>query len=273
MKTISIIGLGWLGIQLAEKLSQSGFKVVGTTTTEGKLSQLLQTVDQVKIFDIEHPDSLNQQDESLVFGADLIILTIPPSKIENYGEKMIELVKNIKQRNPKVQMIYTGSSSVYGDEVGEVDEQTPLNPQSSNAKKIAELEEYFQKLNHDGIAVLRLGGLVGPGRHPVKYLIGRSNVKGKNKAVNLIHSADIAEVVLKICKGEYPPGVYNLCCPEHPLKSDYYIELAKRLNQIPPNFNKFDNQLGKIVICKKLSQQNYQFIYSSPFQFPLTDEI
>lgn len=40
MKTISIIGLGWLGKPLAEKLQQKGFTVKGSTTDSTKLETL-----------------------------------------------------------------------------------------------------------------------------------------------------------------------------------------------------------------------------------------
>lgn len=268
MKRISIIGLGWLGFQLAEKLTENNFEVRGTTTTEEKIPALSKVAQKVEIMKLDEL-TVYKNSWPLFLDASIFILTIPPSKIENYATKMVDLLKLIRDRNPKAKVIYTGSSSVYGNAVGEVDEHSPIQPQSPNAKKIAGLEHYFQTLQDEEIAVLRLGGLVGPGRHPVKYLIGKSNIKGKNKGVNLIHSADIAEVVLRICKGEYPSGIYNLCCPEHPLKSDYYKQIAKKMNCSPPSFDKFDNQSGKLLICKKLKQLNYQFIYASPFQFPL----
>jgi nucleoside-diphosphate-sugar epimerase len=40
MKTISILGCGWLGIPLAETLIQKGFSIKGSTTSANKLSVL-----------------------------------------------------------------------------------------------------------------------------------------------------------------------------------------------------------------------------------------
>ena len=40
MKTISLLGCGWLGLPLAKQLIEKGYTVKGTTTTEDRMSVL-----------------------------------------------------------------------------------------------------------------------------------------------------------------------------------------------------------------------------------------
>lgn len=260
--------MGWLGLQLGNRLKKEGFEVYGTVSSLEKKVHLEKEFPKLEVFQLNQIEKNNFKNAAFLI-ADFVFLTIPPSASDQYVAQMQHLVAKVIEANSKVKILYTSSSSVYGEDEREVNEVASINPQSSNAQKIVAVENFIRENLDENQVILRLAGLVGPNRHPVNYLIDRKNVKGQNKQVNLVHSEDIVNIVMKICKGEYPLGIYNICSPEHPTKSDYYTEFAKRINKNPPEFNKFDNDKGKVLICSRLEDLNYEFVFTSPYEFPI----
>jgi len=72
------------------------------------------------------------------------------------------------------QLIYTGSYAVYGDREGAwVDEASPVAPANPNGQILCETEQVLLSASSDdmSVCILRLGGIYGPRRELVKYLV------------------------------------------------------------------------------------------------------
>ena len=77
--------------------------------------------------------------------------------------------------------------------------------------------------------------------------------------VNLIHRKDIINA-LTILLENPRPGIFNLCYPAHPTKSDYYSEISRELFQTQLEFDLQGS--GKMINGSKFAstfKYEYQF--------------
>lgn len=269
MKNVSIIGLGWLGKQIANNLDRQGFIIKGTTRTQEKKEDLLENGWEAYQLNIANIANINADQKDL-FSSSVIILTIPPSTLkENYAEAMKALLQHIREVNPNARIFYTSSTSVYGsfEKFMPIDENSPTKPKRINAIEIVKVEKLIAAY-FENYCILRLGGLVGENRNPANYMSNRKNVSKRAAVVNLIHADDICEFIsFAISKVELPK-IINLVSPEHPQKMDYYIMAVNNLGLIPPKFDQEDNRLDKKVDSLFLQQLSFKFKYPSPEQYP-----
>lgn len=100
-------------------------------------------------------------------------------------------------------IIFTSSTSVYGDIDGMAKENTERRPVTASGRVLKELEDWLHNLPGTQVDILRLAGLVGPGRHPGRFFAGKSAPDGQH-GVNLVHLEDVIgaiELLLQAPKG------------------------------------------------------------------------
>ncbi|CND93464.1 SDR family oxidoreductase [Yersinia nurmii] len=275
MKKVAIIGLGWLGMPLAQSLLRRGIQVVGSKTTPDG-------VDAARMSGIEcyqlvlTPELICDPDDlPHLFDADALVVTLPASRTAEGGENYFLAVQQVVDSAlvygvPRI--IFTSSTSVYGDTVGKVKEDSPLNPVSVAGKTLVELEQWLHRLPHTSVDILRLAGLVGNERHPGRFLAGKTGVKGGSQGVNLVHQDDVIaaiELLLKLPKGGH---IYNLCAPKHPVKKDFYPEFARGLQLTPPEFApEEEEQPSRLVDGSRIcSELGFEYTYPDPERMPVS---
>ena len=260
MKKVCIVGMGWLGKELAVELEKNKFSVTGTTSTVSKIDGLKQLSSNVELFELGGPKNFIEGE------FDFIIYTIPPSSNSDYANLSCELIANMHKINPNAAWIYTSSTSVYGYTERTVTEEIEVQPESESAKKIVEVEHCLQD-NMSSSAILRLGGFVGGERHPVKYLAGKSNVSKPFAVVNLLHREDAVNAILFLTRN-FQPGIYNLCSEDHPQKKEFFSGIAARNNLLVIGFDEDDFTKDKVVTCNAMKKIGFEFKYTSPYDFP-----
>lgn len=259
MRRICIVGLGWLGEQLAVELKRLGYYTLGTTTSQDKVYGLKKKVDQLMVFNLTDIAC----NELVQF--DVLIYTVPPSAAENYSSLSRAFFVKVLKANPKVQIIYTSSTSVYGNEERLVNEQSTIAPNSTSARIIAKVENIIQQL-FSHYTIIRFGGLVGGKRHPVKFLSGKEGVSKPLVPINLLHRED-AILAIAFLLRENAHGIYNLCSEHHPLKNLFYNTVAKQFGLSAIEFVKSDNTRDKVVTCNAIKNRGFEFKYTSPYDF------
>ena len=260
MKRICIVGMGWLGKELGVKLKNLGHYVTGTTTSISKVDDLGEMVDEVKVL------KLSDYNVSFLQGCDILIYTIPPSSSDKYSKLSCMFFHEALEINPNITIIYTSSTSVYGNEDRQINEKSLINPSSDSAKKISEVELCIQR-NFNEWAIFRLGGLVGGKRHPVKYLAGRSGVSKPLAPVNLLHREDAVQAISHVLSS-FKSGIYNLCSENHPPKKTFYNAIVKQNQMKAIEFDKNDISKDKVVTCSAIKESGFEFKYTSPYDFP-----
>ena len=113
--------------------------------------------------------------------------------------------------------------------------------------------------------IVRLAGLIGPGRMPGNFLAGKQNVPGGDQPVNLIHLDDAVGILSAICLRNIRNEIFNAVAEEHPLRRDYYAAAAAALGLPPPRFAADGGPPGKIVSGRKVrARLAYVFQHPDP---------
>lgn len=261
VKTISILGCGWLGLPLAESLVKDNFRVKGSTTTESKLDALNSSGIEPYLID---SGNLNTEAYKHFLKSDvLVVATNPQSKtILNI------LAEDIAKSSIK-NTIFVSSTAVYpslNTKVREEDADYIKSPHSGRVMKA--LEDVFCNKKGFDTTVIRFGGLFGPGRVPGKFMAGFKGLSGGDNPVNMIHLDDCVGVLKTIIEKDIWGEVFNACSPVHPTRKEFYVAAAQKAGVDPPKFtgnNDAKNARFKLVESSKLIiQTGYQFKYPDP---------
>jgi nucleoside-diphosphate-sugar epimerase len=190
---------------------------------------------------------------------------IPPGLRKNTGAdyvlKMTHLLKAIKESSVS-KIILVSSTSVYDDSQGNVTEMDEPKPETIAGKQLRQVEELFINSKELQTTIVRFGGLIGGSRQPAKYLAGRKDLADGNASVNLIHRNDCINILIEILKQDAFGKVFNAVNPDHPKKSDYYIQKTKELGLEPPTFAEADSN----GIFKKVDSENLKAILKYSFK-------
>jgi len=268
MKTISILGCGWLGLPLAQHLIKSGYKVKGSTRTKKDIA-VLESKGILPSLLILDP-KIHGSDLNVFFDSDILIINFPPERrddIVQYHElQAVSLIDSVKRSSIK-KIIFISSTSVYPDLNREVTEDEILEPSKPSGKALLKFESLLKNSAEFKTTVLRFAGLIGYDRKPGRFLAGKKEVLNGQAPVNLIHRDDCINIIHQTIQKNIWGETFNACMDLHPTRKEYYINAANKLGLTPPTFLKTDDYSYKIVSNKKLKQQfNYIYKYSDPFE-------
>lgn len=253
--TIAIVGCGWLGIPLAERLIAGGFAVKGSTTSEKKLALLQSKGIDPYLISLE-TDEVQGDIGAFLSGCDILVIDIPPRF--HFARKIAALVPKIEQSGIK-KVLHISSVSVYDHEDLTLTETVVPNPKTEKAQQLFQAENLLRNPNFS-TTIVRFGGLIGGSRHPVHYLAAQTDLENPDAPVNLIHLQDCIGIIGKIIEKNIWGETFNAASPEHPTREDYYIRKAKEFKLVPPQFSHQKPSEGKIIDPSKLIRQlDYQF--------------
>lgn len=274
MKKVAIIGLGWLGMPLALSLVARGFQVLGSKTTPDGVEAA--RMSGIESYPLQLQPQMVCDSEALdaLFSVDALIITLPARRSgdgENFYFQAVQQVVDTALAKGVPRIIFTSSTSVYGEGEGVVNESSPLRPVTHSGRVLKELESWLHSLPGTEVDIIRLAGLVGPDRHPGRFMANKTQVANGQSGVNLVHLDDVIEAISLLLRTPKGGHIYNLCAPEHPLRAIFYPQMAKQLGLTPPQFsNEQSTGSGKLVdgslICRELGMV-YQ--YPDPLYMPL----
>ena len=261
MKQISLLGCGWLGFPLAEKLITNGYRVNGSTTTQQKI-QVLQNAD-INPFLITLNESESDISEFLQ-GSEILIIDIPPKLRrdgnENYIKKISSILKSVESSEIKY-VLFISSTAVYADDSEIITEFTIPNPQTESGKQILAVEKMLFENSHFQTTTLRFGGLIGADRHPGRYLSGRE-LSEPNAPINLIQREDCIGIIEAIIEQNSWNETYNAAYPDHPTRKDYYTKKASEFNIEHPIIVGYSS-VGKEISSQKISDK-LRYTFTTP---------
>jgi len=235
-KSCLIVGCGYVGFPLAQRLQEAGWKVAGVVRSEESRQRLNQAGIDAYAGDIGSPDFL----ERLPLDWDHCVYC--PSTggrgLEGYQHiHQMALQCVLEKIGRGTRFHYTSSTSVYGQQEGEwVDETSVLEPAAPTAQILVEAEK--RVVQHGG-TVLRLGGIYGPGRGVLLSRLedGRAMIPRQDpKWLNLIHLDDIVSALQHSLEGKLGTGqIYNVIDDEPASYRDIYTWLCDKLGwELPP---------------------------------------
>jgi nucleoside-diphosphate-sugar epimerase len=218
---------------LASHFIAAGHPVKGSTTSPGKLTQLEAKGIEPWLLDVSDFSSW----PAGFFGSATLIVNIPPSKGggSDYPVNMGD-VAQAAARHGISNLIFISSTSVYPCQEGITEEQLLPRPDKISGEILLQAEARV-RAEFPGAVIIRFGGLMGPGKHPGRFLSGRTGLGGSMVPVNFIALEDciglISAVVNKGVRGE----LFNGVSPDHPLREIFFTAGARALELPVPVFD------------------------------------
>lgn len=250
IKTISILGSGWLGLPLAEHFITQDYKVHSSTRSIERLPELKRIKAQDFIVDID-----NLGDISQFLQAEFLIINITCKNLNSFAQ----LIKQIEQSMIK-KVLLVSSTSVYANLNTVVTEDQGSELENNS---LWQIEQLFRHNAHFATTVVRFSGLVGYNRHPGRFFRLGKVVEQSDAPVNLIHRDDCIGIINAIIEQDVWGEVFNGCAATHPSKREFYTHARTLLNLPAPEFAKTSELAYKIVSHAKVQQVlNYQFAHS-----------
>ncbi|MDQ0594692.1 nucleoside-diphosphate-sugar epimerase [Chryseobacterium ginsenosidimutans] len=252
MEKLGIIGCGWLGSHIAERLSDR-YEIFVTTTSQSKVEDFNSRGYHTTL--VSFPDEISETMVEWEVGSQLdsIIITVPFSGIRGMQVSMKERQENMLKflGDYSGQLFLMSSTGVYPQDEKEFteDDQPVKNVDSENF-----ILNKFPQTN-----ILRLAGLMGDQR-----LLKNYNISNLDMLVNHIHYADICSVVEKMLENQSQSKVYNVVAPINPNKEEV-INAQKDLPYVGER-----TTIGRTISPAKLiSELNFEFQYPDPRYFHL----
>ncbi len=233
----TMIGCGDIGFRIAKELIKQGKQVQATIHYEegAVVPQAAGIKTVIANFDYQEdvPDfSLHGQK---------VFYTMPPQGGGSSDYRMLNFCRKLSPDNCPDRIVYLSTSGVYGD-CGEdlVTEETPVNPQTSRAKRRVsaenQLREQAEKLGFE-LIILRVTGIYGPGRLPISQLKKGHEVLRPEDAprTNRIHSVDLVRICLAAMEKGEDGDIFNVCDGDESSMSDYFKSVARLYDLPQPN--------------------------------------
>lgn len=255
-KKIVILGCGWLGKLTGEALIKDGFQVFGSYRSENSKRD----IEKLKIEPI-HLDlqDISQYSMKFIGDVDYALIMFPPKSSPRYSENLVQLASYF---SAKTKFVFTSSIGVYPKLSGTFNEDSEVL--SEKLSPLVSAENKLRKYLKNRITILRLGGLFGPNRHPIKYIQGKEFEDDGTTPINLIHSSDVTKAIRKIIESDSFGRIYNLVFPDHSQKKEYYSQAAEKLKLSPPKFGSTPS------IDRKINGNRIEAETSFRYTFPVS---
>jgi nucleoside-diphosphate-sugar epimerase len=253
---LAIIGTGWLGHPLANKLASAGHEVYGSKRSV--------VADQPRSYRFFLYSPADAETQALLQTMEVVVLTFPPdrSKPDQYANDCLEVGRLL---NDQCRVIITSSTSVYTATSGVCrEEDVDLSLSSDNP--IIRAEQALHKLLGERLTIIRLAGLTGPGRYPVIAMSKSGKTYEGNEPVNLIHQTDAVNLIAYVVEQQITGTIINGCAGEHPLRGAFYTEMAEKLGIPAPKFV-YESKAGKIISSEHSREFGFKYRFDSPNSF------
>jgi len=249
-KKISVLGSGWLGFPLSEKLINCGNSVKASTTSQNRFYELLSIKADPFLIDI----NCLSQNVNKFLESEILIINIPSKNLDGFKKLLIELKLSQIEK-----VIFISSTSVYKNLNKTIFE---LDNLESSTNPLVLIENLFKNCNPFKTTILRFGGLIGYNRHPGRFFGSSGFIPNPDSFVNLIHRDDCIEIINQIIQKEVWDETFNCCANTHPTKREFYTKAVKLCGLTAPKFIDSDKSTFKIISNLKVKKVlSYKFLH------------
>jgi nucleoside-diphosphate-sugar epimerase len=255
------MGGGWLGLAVAEKAMERNHSLKVSTTHKEKSTLLKKKGFDAAVVEVSEFDINGEND--FFNDVKLLIISIPPGLRKNPNRNYIAVIEQIINKIELTgieKVIFTSSTSVYGNQAETITEESELLGTTEAARQIIAVEKKLLEHKQFESCILRLGGLVGPNRHPIFTLSGKKNIPNPLSPINFIHQQDAVSIILHIIENWQGNQAYNAVTPFHPTRINYYSEMAKIAALEAPAFEKSGIVRGIVSANKVRKDLNFKFL-------------
>lgn len=237
MQSVMVVGCGDVGLRVAQDWKKRGARVLGIVRSEQSAGRLGKAGIESLEMDLDQPGTV----ELPALSDALLHYHVPPPR-EGQGDPRITRFLEFLDRQqvyPR-RIVYLSTSGVYGDCNGDwVSEERPPAPDSDRGRRRLSAEQNL--LNWAGsrgveTVILRVPGIYGPGRLPVKRLRSGSPVVDERECAwsNRIHAEDLARICVAAAEHGRPGAIYNASDGHPTTMTDYFMQVAELMEIEPP---------------------------------------
>lgn len=250
---LSLIGCGWLGKALALDLHNSKHHVIATTTHD-KTSEFAES-------DVPYIQLNVGQDivPERIKNSDILIYMVPPLELGQVKHFFDQIPSDKK-------IIFISSTSVYGKNLGNQNEDNQQHISKTNSPLLIETENYI-RATFSHATILRLGGLYGYKRHPVYFLQGKSGLTGGHAFLHLAHRDDCIKAIKSVITNSIWGETFNIVNDVKFRKNEYYPMMAKKLNLPAPQYLDNEKEMQETLISNTKSKMKLGMTYLDPSEF------
>lgn len=223
---ILIIGCGDIGSRVADLYRHRGQRTSALARGSAAAENLAARGLRVYVGDLDQPDKMPE----LPTAGSVIFYFAPPPAWGTDDPRLRAFLKHIAGGDLPRKIVYVSTSGVYGDRQGAwVTEDSPTAPGTDRARRRLAAESLLREwATHNGtaVAILRVGGIYGPGRLPLERIRQGTPVLNDEDCgyTNRIHADDLATVCL--AAAERGVGIYNVSDGHPTTMTDYFTKVA-----------------------------------------------
>ena len=259
---IGVLGCGWLGLGLAQSYVADGFVVHGSRQSKKDADSLQEQ--GIHGFAVQiNENYVSGNLSEFLHGVSRLFLTFPPGIRKNPKRNFVAVIQQLLphiHKSKVKEIVFTSSTGVYGPQQGLVTPNTVPQPQTESGRQLLEVESILRSQDSFSTQIVRLGGLLGGDRHPVKQLAKLSVVDNPQAPVNLIHKADAIGLLSYLADQAPWQSIYNGVAPWHPTKQDFYEQAAKEMQLPLPKFTEEPGNANKVVTDPQVQSLGYAFL-------------
>lgn len=241
---VSILGMGYLGRPLAQKFYENGSRVAAIKRSY--TSDDVNLPITLDVFDLNGDGTFHDALWQHHLDKPVWICLLPPSALDHYADTLGQWTALAETAGVQ-HLVFTSSTSVYGEHVRECDETAPPDPQTESARRILAVEKRLLESSVPHVDILRLGGLYCAERHPVSRLLEKRNIPGGNRPVNIVHRDIAVDALFQTAFNPKGKRIRNIVEARHPTRREFYTEEAAKLGLPAPDFAPDDTKGGKTV--------------------------
>ena len=264
---VLVVGCGYVGRPLAEKLATAGHHVFALSRTPPEVQGRIVPI----VCDITRAGEVKRLERSY----EVVINTASSSKggVEEYRSVYLEATRNLLGHLQFEKYIWTSSTSVYAQTDGSVvTEKSLTEPIAETSQVLRETEELLLSTSQG--LLLRLAGIYGPERGHLfqQYLRGEARIHGDGaRWLNMIHRDDAVGAIIAALERGRAGEIYNVSDNEPVSEREFFVWLARQLKRdLPPTISESQRTgrkrgvTNKRISNLKLREQlGYELIYST----------
>jgi len=241
---VLIVGCGYLGLPLGLELVKQGHEVLGLRRSQSDELRLIEAGIKPLVADITRRDDLAK----LPGHYDWVINTVSSSRggVEEYRHVYLNGTRHLIEwlaGSPPRKFVYTSSTSVYGQDKGQVvKEESPTEPVSATSRVLVETEKLlldaWQQKKFPAV-IVRVAGIYGPERGHLflQYLRDEARISGKGeRLINMIHRDDLVNALIIALTSGRSGEIYN-AVDDEPVTQLYFLRwLSETLGKWMPAY-------------------------------------
>lgn len=254
-KSVVILGFGWLGQHLSAHLTSQKYQFEATVRDPKKAAEL-----GVQHFNVTPDGQLNH---NITLQNALWVCCIPPGfrKAERHYFSVLEAALNLAASLNMKGFLLCSSTGVYPSASHVMTEYMQIDIESQKQQLLLEAEN--RVLENQQNKVVRLAGLIGPKRHPGRFVAGKVLNSSANERVNMIHQSDASAAIMHLLeKWDEAQSIYNLVTPDHPTKQAFYRAACAQLAATAPCFET-DDVIERIIDGQAIEALGFNYCYQT----------